>query len=1000
MRRGWFGGLLIGLLFFISGFTGLVYEVVWAKYLALLLGSTAYAQVGVLAVFMGGLALGSAIWGRAADRGTHALRLYGLLELGVGVSAALFAWGFDALSHVYWSVLAAAGGTETAAVLIKTGLCIVAMLAPTICMGGTLPVLSRALNLRRAGFGRGVAYLYGINSLGAATGSVAAGFYLVPEWGFEVPFYGAALLNIAVGFLALGLDRRTQPADTEAETASVQAVAASEPVEVVGYAALVPAAAAISGAVAMIYEVAWIRLCSLVLGSSTYSFSIMLTAFILGIAAGGLVYSIFNPARGRPLRFYAFTSLLSVVLVLACLPYYDRLPFYAARAIGLLRQEHVSFAWFQAATLAFCVVVMLPLTFMSGLNFPALAHAAAQRMAGVGRPVASVLVANTAGTIVGTVLGGLYLLPSRGLEGTFLLCCMLTLLTVFVVLLCDRSLPRWQLLAVVGGVALGLPAYLWLVPGWDLRLLSLGEFRRHEGIADKDFATYYSGVQHKLLYYRDGASATVSVDQWPEDVVLRVNGKADASANGDRETQQLLAHIPAVMHPNAKHALIIGYGSGMTAGALLRHPLESVDVVEISPEVMATDRFFAPFNNAPLSDPRTHVYIEDARTFLYRTPQRYDLIISEPSNPWIAGVGNLFTSEFFEQVKGRLTEDGVFVQWFHTYETSDQVLLLILRTVANAFAEVRAFQPNQWDVIVVASPSRRQEVSPAAQAAFARASDLAQIDLKCLSTLLALEILPDSLARKALGGGVLNQDRFPALEYAAPRAFHDGRSSGLLANAKTVGTTDYLQPADALKVDDLRDLATYLRRFEMLPYYNTLRFFSVWFRHAPMDPPLHDAVAAWLVERPHSPLLFSELTAVAQSMPEAERPAYARAMLQMLAKVPPPPTLEQVRICEPLLRDAARISGDSELLRELASWYVMAQANDEALALVDQTLADPRVAASGEQSTALQCVRGLALERLQRLDAARVAYAACAASPTERMRQTGQAALQRLAAAR
>jgi spermidine synthase len=643
----------------------------------------------------------------------------------------------------------------------------------------------------------------------------------------------------------------------------------------------------------------------------------MLTAFILGIALGSLTYTLFHPGGDRPLRFFAYVSLGSVLLLLACLPWYDRLPFYAAQILGTLHQQRFSFAAIQTATLGFCLAVMLPLTFLSGLSFPALAHAAAKVHAGTGRPVSYVMAANTGGTIAGTVVGGLVLLPQCGLQRSFLICVGLTLCLLTVVLLCDRRLPRPQLLGVCLIAIAGFASYLALMPRWDLRLLTLGEFRRHEGLAGQTFANYYSAVTQKLLYYRDGASATVSVDEWPAEIVLRVNGKADASAFGDRETQMLLAHIPLVLRPHAEHALIIGYGSGMTAGALLRHPLKSIDVVEISPEVIDADRFFRSVNGDPLRDARTHVAIEDARTFLYQTPQRYDAIISEPSNPWIAGVSNLFTVEFFQQVKSRLRDDGVFVQWFHMYETSDDVVRLILRTLAATFPEVRGFVANGWDIILVASV-RPVRLEPAeSQAAFARATDLAAVDLTNLHDMLCLEIFSNDLLRQLAGVGELNRDRRPLLEYAAPRAFLAGAESQMIARTQTFGLPGYLVDPNQLSVSELRALGIYLQRFDLLPYMHTVRFLAAWYRQAPLDPALHESLAKWSLDRGGSPVLIRALAQTADTLPADTRHEHAQGLLRALGAILPRPTSEQIEIAELSIAATAAATGDRELLTEL-----------------------------------------------------------------------------------
>lgn len=988
--------LLIGLLFFVSGFTGLLYEVIWAKYLALLLGSSAYAQVGVLAVFMGGLALGSIVWGKLADRSARPLLVYGALEIGIGVCAAAFALSFDLLSTAYWTTLAAAGGTGRAALAVKTALCIVAMLAPTFCMGGTLPVLSRALELPRRGLGRGVAYLYAVNSLGAASGAVVTGFYLVANWGFDAPFCAAAAVNMLVGAVAMAMAYRRPVLPTVHAESSIEsglggmaaANAVSEVADVRGYFVLVLTGAAISGAVAMIYEVAWIRLCGLVLGSSTYSFSIMLAAFITGIAAGSLVFTLLDPARQRPLRFFAYASLLAAATLLLCLPAYDRLPYYLGRLTALLRQHGGSLALYQMATLFLCLIVMLPLTFTSGVNFPALAHAAARVRAGIGRPVSQVLFANTAGTIGGAVVGGLYLLPALGLRGTFVLGIAATMAIALAVLACDRALSRARRLTATVAALGGLAAYAVWVPPWELRLLAAGEYRSHGGISAGSFGEYRASLGQELLFYRDGASATVSVERQPsKDIALRVNGKTDATANGDSDTELLFGHLPAVLLPGARHALVIGYGSGITVGALLQHPIASVDVVEISPEVIAADEFFRAYNHNALRDPRTHLFIEDARTFLYRPPRRYDLIISEPSNPWIAGIGNLFTEEFFAQARGRLTPGGLLVQWFHTYETSDEIVAAVLRTVSRGFGEVRVFQSVPEDLLLVASPAPRTVSREAMQHEFSHAGDLRVHGITRLATILGLEILPDKLVRRLAGSGPLNRDRMPILEYAAPRAFFDGEESTLVADLDEVEVDGFVQSGAELTRDDYPELSSHIRRPEMLQRSQTLRVAAGWLARAPLDAEPLDFLARWMAVRPDSPLLLPALIQAAHDVDPALQADYARAVLRVVRSQRLNPDKRDIAAIVPVVLAVAQGSPQRvELFRQLGDLYVAARAYPEAVESFDAALAQSTIADHGTASAALQCARGGAFEKMGNAAAAREAYRLClqgdASNPT------------------
>jgi spermidine synthase len=996
--------VLLGGLFFISGFTGLLYEVIWAKYLSLLLGSTAYAQVGVLAVFMGGLAAGSVVWGRLVDRSRRPLALYGALEVGIGVCAGAFALGFESLRGAYWSALALAGNAGIVAAALKAGLCIVAMLAPTFCMGGTLPVLARALGLQRGALGRGVAYLYAVNSLGAALGAVTTGFYLVARWGFDAPFLAAAAVNVVVGViaiaLALGGSHSASAVQPEPRDAGGGVLAAAwEVSDVRAYGTLVLVAAAVSGMVAMVYEVAWIRLCSLVLGSSTYSFSVMLTAFITGIAAGSLVYTLTGPARRRPLRFFAYTSLAAALVLLLCLTAYERLPYYLGRLTAFLAQRDASFALYQAATLLFCLAVMLPLTFVSGLNFPALTQAAGQVRAGVGRPVSAVLFANTAGTIIGAVGGGLYVLPAAGLRGTFLLGIAATVSVATAVLVCDRALPRRGVRPLAFGLLAGVAAYAAWAPSWDLRLLVAGEFRNHAGIGADSFAAYRADLPQHILFYRDDASATVSVERGPQgDVVLRVNGKADASAQGDSDTELLSGHLPAVLHPQARHALVIGYGSGITVGALLRHPIESVDVIEISPAVIAADEQFRAYNHDALRDGRTHLFLEDARTFLYRAPRRYDLIVSEPSNPWIAGIGNLFTAEFFAQARSRLTPNGLLVQWFHSYETSDALVALVLRTVSAGFAEVRVFQPNRWDLLIVASPTRRAVSRAAMQEAFGYAGDVQSLGITRLSTLLALEVLPDALVRQVAGKGALNRDRMPLLEYVAPRAFFAGANAELLADVRNLEADGYLQSVADLSLDDYREMAAFIQRADLLHYNQVLRLLAAWLARAPNDRAALQFLSRWMTARPNSPLLMPALVHAAADVDPARQRDYAAALLRIVWSTRINPDARDVAAIVPAVQAAAQRSADGvSLLKEIGDLYLAARAYGPAVESFDIALMHAPDADHGGVRAALHCGRGVGLEKLGKLAAARQAFQLCLQEDASNA--AAAAALQRLDAA-
>ncbi|GIW44809.1 MAG: spermidine synthase [Candidatus Binatia bacterium] len=976
---------VVTLLFFLSGFTGLVYEVIWARYLALLLGSTAHAQVGVLAVFMAGLALGSSWWGARADRSIRPLRLYGFLEVAVAVGAAGFALGFPLWSEVYWSLLAIAPPPHPMAKLVPAATCVLAMAVPTVCMGGTLPVLTKALGWSREGFGRGVAWLYAINSLGAALGAAAAGFVLVPRWGLDAPFFAAAGLNLLVGLVAIGVDRPSA-ARGAARAAGPSPAGLPETQWIWGYRSLIPMVAAASGAVAMTYEVVWIRLCSLSLGSSTYAFSIMLCAFILGIAAGGLVYTLWAPARRRPLQFFIGASLASVAILLACLPFYERLPFLAARLLWAARQSGWGFAEYQLANLGFWIAVMFPLTFTSGLTFPALAHAAAQVMPGHGRPVGVVLAANTLGTIAGTVFAGLYALPWLGLRGTFLLAAAMTIAVVAALVLADRRRPWFQRAAAASPIVALFVAYLWMVPAWDLRLLVAGEFRRHEGIGpDISFADYRADFAQELLYYRDGATGTVTVEKTAEDVILRVNGKSDASALGDRETQLLMGHLGPLVLGNARRVLVIGYGSGMTVGAIARHPVEAVDVVEISPEVLEAAQWFRPWIHDVTGDDRVRIHIEDARTFLFRTPYQYDLIVSEPSNPWVAGVSNLFTREFFAQARQRLSPRGILLQWFHTYETNDDTVRLVLRAAVEQFPDVRLFQSNHADFFLVASMEPRRLDREATRAAWAHASDLASVGLTQWETVLTLETAQRPSLLALAGDGPVHTDRRPLLDFWAAEAFYAGEEASLLYQARFPSHEGRLLPFDQVPVGAFREWARYAQRYHMLGQRAHIRLLVAWLAREPLDPWLQQVGAEFLRVYSRDFFVMQELVAAVQRDGVTQHDRLAG--LFGILKIGPQPVNERfLEMLRPLVLDGAGARRDIGLELELAELYLAAQAFDRAIEILDSS-EGLRVMADSAELSRRACIRAQALGGLGRIAEALVALARCQPTdPAERQR--------------
>ncbi len=848
--------------FFLSGAAGLVYEVVWARYLTLVVGGTAWAHVLVLAAYMGGLALGSWTFGRIVDRVRDPVVLYTYLEMAIGLWGLAFPLLFRLGSGLYiglTSMVGADGVGGTLAKLVVAGL----LLGPsTFLMGGTLPLLVRGAVALPERVGRGVAGLYFINSLGAVTGALATGFFLVPALGLAATLTVAALINevVAVGLLgAWRFGALVRPATgPEGEAPRTGPVPTPDlllsefpgigPERTLQLARLAVLGAGFSGFIVMIYEVAWIRLLSTILGSSTYSFTLMLAAFITGIALGSLLAR--RLARGgRPFFWFALAQTAIGVALLVTLPLYARLPYLFLDLQQMVARTPGGYNLHELLKYLFCLLLMMPPTIASGAALPLATDVAARLQQRVGWPVGQVYAVNTAGTILGALLGGLVMLPLLGVRLT-MECGILVNLAVGIGLLALHPAVGGLRLRRIG-VAMALLFLLYLVaaPAWDRRALASGVFRWHqsEEVTPERFREELERID--VAFYTEDVNGTVAVLRTGQEVSLVVNGKADASTfRNDQITQTLIAAIPAAMVPDARRALVVGLGSGQTAGHLLHYPVERVEVVEISPGVVAASRFFDHINGRPLDDPRTELATQDAKTFLLTRPDaRYDLILSEPSNPWIAGIGGLFSLEYFRTLRDRLEPGGAVAQWIHAYEQDDETLACVLLTFGEVFPFVTVWSMSNADLLLVGTRQPPVWDFPRAAEALEReavAGDLARIGLRGLFTLLSRQLMSPLRVGEANSlGGWINTDDHPFLEYRAPRAFFLDRQATLhvrfdernrtLRNTR-LALKDYLD-GRVPTVRELTDLDEYLEGSgESLPRLHA-SVAAAWSTSAPAD---------------------------------------------------------------------------------------------------------------------------------------------------------------------
>lgn len=762
--------LLVGVCFILSGATGLIYEVLWARMLGLVFGATTLAVSTVLAAFMGGLALGSALAGRLAHRIRKPLRTYGLIEIGIAIYALLVPLLFRWIDHLYvliWQQLHPGYFTFSLWRFLLSGL---VLLVPTTLMGATLPVLAAAL-VRSSCDANSVTRLYACNLAGAILGTLAAGFVLLPTLGVRTTILVAAVLNVIVGVVAVLLQHHTNArAELDADPVNLEQNPPN-PVTSFWY-----FAAVLSGFVTICAQVAWTRTLTMIIGSSTYAFSIVVALFLVGLALGAW----FIARKDRSPRLRSAILIVEGITALSLLLGLFVLNQIPALLINLGLRLHVS-SWtglLALQILSATLLILLPAVLMGMVMPLVLVWASNDRANAVARVGRSYAV-NTIGAIAGAFITGFILIPKTSTRFTLLFAA-----TCCVAVACLAYQPGGSDPALKRSVAIGLIPLLTIMffiiaPRMNLADLSIGAYdslvrvlaQTREDVKEADAGPDV----HELLMYEEGPTATVSVRRDQNTVSMAINGRTNASDSMyDMPTQVMLGQLPLLVAPRIDSGLIIGYATGVTVGAMLQSPVQFVTCVELEPATIAGSHFFNHVNNRPLDDPRTTLIIDDARTFLRVTPNRYDMIVSEPSHPWVPGVANLFTQEFFELGRARLSDDGIWVQWVQIYQLSNESLRSVLATYHQVFPHVLVFRVgglrNGKDLLLVGSnrPLNLDHLSERMRDPRI-AAELARVDLKSESDIRGWYVCDESRLGPALAGAKINTDDNMHIEMTVPR---------------------------------------------------------------------------------------------------------------------------------------------------------------------------------------------------------------------------------------
>ena len=761
---------LVLVLFFASGFSGLVYEVVWMRQLSLIFGNAVYASATVLAGFMGGMAIGGFIFGRVADRTASPLRLYGILELLVGGFALLFPLLLKALLPVYLWYARASGASYHSLSFAQAILLILVLLIPTILMGGTLPLLMQYLTRETSALGRNLGLLYGLNTWGAVLGCAAAGFILIAALGIQATTWVAVAVTVLVGIVALVLSGGSTAAKSVQTAPEESSASINYPPWCIRLLLVLLLVAGVTG---MAYEVLWTRVLTFLTGTTTYAFTIMLTTYLCGLALGGIVTAWFTDRSKKLLEVLAVLQMLLGLSVLATLAFTPIILKSLNDFIFLGNSMRFSdFSSFIALEAGVSFIFVFPGAVLMGMTFPVAAkiYSAARGRAGSGVGIS--YFADTIGAIAGSLGAGFLLIPWFGTLHSLMFVALVNLAIGVVAYSCRHTPTRIIFsIARLGLLGVALAAVAFMVRG---------------GIRPDTFSGIFIPSDARLTYFDEDIGGTVTIEDYGDHRTISINGVNVAGTDLKfQTTQKLQAHLALLIHPKPERVLQIGFGSGGTAWAISRHPVKQIDCVEITAAVIKANDQFPDSNHGVLRDPRVRVRIDDARSYLVKTDQSYDAILSDSIHPRLAGNGGLYCVDYFRLCRKHLNPNGIFSAWLPYYGLSLEDFRVAVRSLKAVFPHVYLFHSpmgrTEWTIILGTLEPLKLDVASIAQkmSVPSVANDLKLIEVERVEDLLDCFLLGDGRLAEFDGTGeTLNTDDFPYLEYVAARsAFRSSREA-------------------------------------------------------------------------------------------------------------------------------------------------------------------------------------------------------------------------------
>jgi spermidine synthase len=794
--------------FFLSGAAGLIYEVLWVRMIDKIIGSAPFAVATVLSIFMGGLALGSWVVGRYINHFSSKnalLAFYGKLEIAIGVYALalpflietatpFYSLAYHFLFEYFWFYQFFAFMGAFILLILPAGL-----------MGGTMPVLCQFYISRIDHLGTRTGRLYGLNTIGAAFGAMLCGFVLINSFGAQKTLYIAAGINFFVGILCILVSRRKETFFTRNPSVSrtsknpvrqknhavSQSTHSAGPISTCALCLF-----AVSGFCAMAYQVFWTRLITLLIGPTTYSFTLVVSTFIIGLSAGSIIFGRLGDKIKRVFLLLVITQIAAAGSALAVSHFLGNSQFLFAKLIYQIQDDFETMMLVQSLIL---FVILISPTLFLGAAFPLVSRIYTHSISMIGKSIGVAYAINTIGAIIGSFAAGFILIPLVGKENGLKLVILFQFMAAFLAYLHGwfsgwfetgdkRYIERYQWIAAPT-LAIAAVFLISFYPSWNRNILSRGWYRNFQDIEVVLERTTWSDAFRfgpellaqqqnnlELVFYGDGIGGFTTVEKETTSIgtieyALNNSGKPDASSHGDRLTQTLSGHFPLLFHQDPKKILVIGLASGMTIGEVLLYPVEQVDVLEINDQVVkACQLFFTPFNNDCLNDHRTRLIIQDGRNHLALTREKYDVIISEPSNPWMSGLSNLYSLDFFKLVRSRLNENGIFAQWIQSYEIDWDTFVLMGRTFKEVFPEGALIKlgPGDYMLMGFAGQNGFDWKIPEKNINYAhRSSNASFFDYKFLAWFVVTEDFDHFF-----GEGPLHTDNHPRLEFSAPKKLY------------------------------------------------------------------------------------------------------------------------------------------------------------------------------------------------------------------------------------